>query len=184
VAGHAYFHCLYARSSSVFGAVPSLHVAYPLLVLLFGWPRFRWLGRVLASLFFACMCFAAVYGALPLYLLARPFGPWAIAALGVVVAIVGVWASSVVVARTGSADPQIVVIDEVAGVLFALAASPLTVAGATFAVVAFRLFDWLKPWPAYVAERAPRGWGVMLDDVVAGGWGALAVALLSGLAAR
>ena len=61
ILGVPYFASFYGRSASVFGAVPSLHVAYPLLVLLFGWPRFRVLGRVLASLFFATMCFAAVY---------------------------------------------------------------------------------------------------------------------------
>ena len=59
--GVGYFAGLYGRSSNVFGAVPSLHVAYPLLVLLHGWPHFRARGRAAASAFFATMCFAAVY---------------------------------------------------------------------------------------------------------------------------
>jgi hypothetical protein len=59
--GVRYFHGLYGRSSDVFGAVPSLHVAYPMLVLLFGWGALRWGGRALAMLFLVSMCSAAVY---------------------------------------------------------------------------------------------------------------------------
>jgi phosphatidylglycerophosphatase A len=36
------------------------------------------------------------------------------------------------------------------------------------AFILFRLFDVLKPEPARSLERLPRGWGIMLDDVVAG----------------
>jgi len=59
--GVPYFAGMYGRSSDVFGAVPSLHVAYPLLLLLDSFRRQRWLGRVLLSWFYLSMCFAAVY---------------------------------------------------------------------------------------------------------------------------
>ncbi len=59
--GMRYFAGIYGRSSDVFGAVPSLHVAYPLLMLLDGFRRHRWLGRVLLIWFYLSMCFAAVY---------------------------------------------------------------------------------------------------------------------------
>jgi len=59
--GVRYFGAFYDRSRDVFGAVPSLHVAYPLLIVLEGWRRHRWLGRALAVGFFLSMCFAAVY---------------------------------------------------------------------------------------------------------------------------
>jgi phosphatidylglycerophosphatase A len=39
-------------------------------------------------------------------------------------------------------------------------------------VVLFRLFDQTKPWPARALESVPGGWGVVLDDVAAGVWGA------------
>jgi membrane-associated phospholipid phosphatase len=58
--GHL-FAALYARESDTFGAIPSLHAAYPLLVAL----MLRELGaRRLATLawaYMALMCFAAVY---------------------------------------------------------------------------------------------------------------------------
>lgn len=61
VLGVPYFASFYARSNDVFGAVPSLHVAYPLLVVLEGWRRHRVLGRTLSCLFFVSMSAAAVY---------------------------------------------------------------------------------------------------------------------------
>jgi len=46
------------------------------------------------------------------------------------------------------------------------------------AVVLFRLLDMLKPWPARPAERLPAGLGIVVDDLVAGGWGAAALLLV------
>lgn len=56
-----YFRGFYGRASEVFGAFPSLHVAYPLLIVLEGWRRHRWLGRGLAIFYWLLMCGAAVY---------------------------------------------------------------------------------------------------------------------------
>jgi membrane-associated phospholipid phosphatase len=59
--GVPYFAGLYGRSSAVFGAMPSLHCAYPLLVTLEGWAYFDRLGRSACVAFCVLMCFAAVY---------------------------------------------------------------------------------------------------------------------------
>jgi len=59
--GFPYFHGLYGRASDVYGAVPSLHVAYPLLMMLEGWPLFRRFGRVASVVFFVSMCGGAIY---------------------------------------------------------------------------------------------------------------------------
>ena len=59
--GVRYFAGFYGRSSDVFGAMPSLHVSYPLLNIVFGWRHWAWRGRSLAVGFFAAMCFSAVY---------------------------------------------------------------------------------------------------------------------------
>jgi phosphatidylglycerophosphatase A len=71
----------------------------------------------------------------------------------------------------GKKDPGGFVIDEVAGYLIALLflplhAQPFLVLGGAF--LAFRLFDISKPPPCKRVEHAPSGWGIMLDDVVAG----------------
>jgi phosphatidylglycerophosphatase A len=42
----------------------------------------------------------------------------------------------------------------------------------------FRIFDIVKPFPARRAERAGGGWGIMLDEVAAGGYALGGVILL------
>jgi len=34
--------------------------------------------------------------------------------------------------------------------------------------ILFRFFDIVKPWPVNRIQLLPRGWGVMMDDVLAG----------------
>jgi inositol phosphorylceramide synthase catalytic subunit len=59
--GIGYFTGFYGRSSDVFGAVPSLHVAYPLLMAIEGWKRHGlWVRAGLVG-FYLWMCSAAVY---------------------------------------------------------------------------------------------------------------------------
>ncbi len=59
--GYAYFHSLYGRSHDVFGAIPSLHVTYPVLMLLVGWRRHGWAGRALMVVYALSMIGAALY---------------------------------------------------------------------------------------------------------------------------
>ena len=115
---------------------------------------------------------AGTLGAIPLYLLVRPLGLAAVAATAVVVTLVGLWAAGEVERRLKTKDPQIVCIDEVAGVFVTWLAAPPTTLGLFAGVVLFRIFDQWKPWPARAAERLGGGAGVMLDDIVAGAWGA------------
>ena len=59
--GIHYFQGFYGRSADVFGAIPSLHVSYPLLTFLHGRElRKRWLDAASFTLF-ALVAFAAVY---------------------------------------------------------------------------------------------------------------------------
>ncbi|GAC1351218.1 MAG: phosphatidylglycerophosphatase A [Polyangiales bacterium] len=117
---------------------------------------------------------AGTLGAIPLYLLLRPHGLGAVAIAAAVVTAVGVWSSSLVCDRLKVKDPQIVCIDEVAGVLIAFLGAPAGWLGTVAGFVLFRLFDQFKPWPARLAERRlPSGWGVMFDDVAAGAWAVL-----------
>jgi phosphatidylglycerophosphatase A len=75
-------------------------------------------------------------------------------------------------------DPSIVVIDEVVGMWIALVAVPREMVPVILAFILFRLFDIIKPAPAHQLEHLPGGWGIMLDDVVAGIYANLAVHVL------
>ena len=59
--GISYFHGMYSKASSVFGAIPSLHCAYPMLVVLEGWRSFGTRLRVLSVSYWLLMIFASVY---------------------------------------------------------------------------------------------------------------------------
>jgi len=55
------FHSLYSKSSNVFAAMPSLHSAYPLIVLVYGWRnKMGWLNILFAVIVLG-IWFAAVY---------------------------------------------------------------------------------------------------------------------------
>ena len=121
---------------------------------------------------------AGTLGAIPLYLLLAHYGgTLAVAAAAALITAVGVWASNQVVRKLGIKDPQIVCIDEAAGVLITLAAAPYNWQGVLASVVLFRIFDQWKPWPARRAERLREGWGVVMDDVFAGLWGAVVLVI-------
>jgi len=81
---------------------------------------------------------------------------------------VGIPVSTIVARESGRDDPGHVVIDEVAGQLFALIAIPADWQHAAMGLVLFRLFDIVKPWPIRKIERLPAGTGIMMDDVAAG----------------
>ena len=117
-------------------------------------------------------------GALPVYIAFSSGGPIAVLAVAAFLTAVGIWAAGHVSRHSGIEDPQIVVVDEVAGVLVTLAAAPVTFSGVAMGILLFRFFDIVKPWPVRAAERLPGGWGIMADDIVAGIAGA---AILVGL---
>ena len=72
-------------------------------------------------------------------------------------------------------DPGQVVIDEFCGYLFSIAGAGAGLAPLLLGFVFFRIFDVTKPFPARRAERLPGGWGVTMDDVVAGIYAAICV---------
>ena len=89
----------------------------------------------------------------------------------VVLAAVGLWSATEAEHHFGGIDPGPVVIDEVIGMLITLAFIPVNMAGAILAFFIFRLLDVVKPWPARRLEHLPGGFGVVLDDMMAGVYG-------------
>jgi len=108
---------------------------------------------------------AAVAACLPWYAAAP--GITAQALLIVAVTAIGVYAGGKVERDWGKDSPK-VVIDEVAGMWLSLFAIPVTPAYVAAGLVLFRVFDIAKPLFIRRMERAAGGWGVMLDDLLAG----------------
>ena len=118
-------------------------------------------------------------GAIPLYLLVAHCGRTGVAAAALVVTAIGIWAGTVVARELGKKDPQVVVVDEVAGFLVTmLPMREVSWLAVVIGFVAFRAFDIIKPWPARRLEGLPGGWGIVLDDIAAGVFGAMVMVAL------
>ncbi len=97
--------------------------------------------------------------------------------------LIGIPVSTFIEKEKGE-DPSLVVIDEVVGQWTTLLFLPFfnwKVALAGFFL--FRLFDIWKPFPINLSQKLPAGWGIMVDDVLAGIYGnmVLQIILRSGL---
>ena len=104
--------------------------------------------------------------------------PLVLAGILVVVTAVGTWAAGEAERALGRGkDPGAIVVDEVAGMTLSLLAVPLTPAAAAVGFVLFRVFDVVKPFPANVSQRLPGGAGVMADDLIAGLYAMVLLAL-------
>ena len=106
-------------------------------------------------------------------------GPLALLPAAAVTFFTGIWASNHI-GRSGEKDSSSIVIDEVAGQWLTLAVVAVDWRYYVIGFFLFRLTDIVKPWPASWADRkVPGGLGVMLDDIFAGLYAALALWALS-----
>jgi phosphatidylglycerophosphatase A len=65
-------------------------------------------------------------------------------------------------------DSKKIVIDEWAGMTVSVLFLPHTLTSYLMAFAAFRIFDVIKLPPAAQCEKLPGGWGVTMDDIIAG----------------
>ena len=65
-------------------------------------------------------------------------------------------------------DARYIVIDEVCGMLLSLMFIPYDIRFVIIGFFLFRLFDVVKPYPAFGMQKLKGGVGVMADDIVAG----------------
>ena len=103
------------------------------------------------------------------------------AVFGILLTGPAIWAADVTAKATGLKDPQIVVVDEVAGQWITVAGagySQLNWMGWIAAFLLFRALDIWKPPPVRQLERFDGGVGIVLDDLMAGVYGAIILAVL------
>lgn len=75
-------------------------------------------------------------------------------------------------------DPAHVVIDEVAGMWVTLFLVPGSLINYVIGFVLFRFFDIVKPLGIRKTEKIKSGWGIMLDDILAGVYSNIILRLL------
>jgi len=117
--------------------------------------------------------FGSVAGLVIYYLVRRQASTAVELGVIAVILVIGLWSATEAEHHFGGIDPGPVVIDEVIGMLITLALHPVNVLGAITGFFIFRVLDIIKPWPARQLEVLPGGFGVVLDDVMAGMYGNL-----------
>ena len=107
---------------------------------------------------------------------------WAYGLVLLLVILAGIWLCGKAARDLGVHDHPGIVWDEIAGFLLTMFAAP---AGWLWIVIGFglfRLFDIWKPWPiGWLDRRVGGGFGIMLDDLVAGLFAAICLQLLARL---
>jgi phosphatidylglycerophosphatase A len=116
--------------------------------------------------------------AVPVYLLLLPAGQVAYWIVTVLVSLIGIWLCGVAAEKLGEHDFGGIVWDEIAGFLITLAFTPFSWQAMLAGFVLFRLFDIVKPWPIrWIDQKVTGGFGIMLDDIIAGFFAAGVMAL-------
>lgn len=109
---------------------------------------------------------------------------WVTFALIIITTFVGVWTSNVMEKYWGT-DPRAVVIDEYVGTWIPLLVAPLEKHTLLFAIIGFVLFriiDIFKPLGCrWIDQNVKGGWGVMLDDVLAGSYALLLLLVIKSI---
>jgi len=95
----------------------------------------------------------------------------------IIIFILGVYTSSITERHLAQKDPSIIVIDEWVGQWIALLFVPKSLLLGLVAFALFRLFDIWKPYPIKALDKMPSGWGIMLDDVLAGAYALLVLSV-------
>ena len=97
----------------------------------------------------------------------------------IILFVLGVYSSSKMEKYLDVQDPREVVIDEVVGMGISLFMLPHDFWLYLLSFILFRVFDILKPSIIYRIQNLSGGWGIMLDDVLAG---LITFALVNGIA--
>ncbi|HUU45378.1 MAG TPA: phosphatidylglycerophosphatase A [Acidobacteriota bacterium] len=125
--------------------------------------------------------YSGSWGTIPAVLLGwgllRLENPWPFAVGTVAMILLSIWVSGRAEPLFGH-DSNRIVIDEFAGAFVALIALPTHWHVMIPVFVLFRILDVVKPWPCRRFERLPGGWGVTMDDVMAGIYTNIAVRVL------
>ena len=104
----------------------------------------------------------------------------AIIAIGLVVfSLVGIWSSGRSISMLGNDDPSEAVVDEVIGQFITFMFVPYILNWTLIlpGFLLFRLFDIWKPYPIYDLQVLPNGLGICADDIVAGVYAGICLAV-------
>jgi phosphatidylglycerophosphatase A len=107
--------------------------------------------------------------AIPLVYMMSYLPIWAFLGITVLSIVLGIQICQKVSDDLGVHDHGAIVWDEIAGMMIVFIAIPMTWQTLLLGFILFRLFDIWKPWPiSFLDKNVHGGWGIMVDDIVAG----------------
>jgi len=120
--------------------------------------------------------------AIPIFLLMANLSLFVYIAICLALLLLGIWASQVYSEFLGVHDHGSIVWDEVVGYLITMTATPAEWHWIILGFILFRLFDIWKPWPINLLDKYVHGGvGIMMDDVLAGIYGAIVLLVVQRL---
>jgi len=107
--------------------------------------------------------------AIPIVLFVMQFGFVAHLGFTIAASLFGIYVCGESARRLGVHDHGGIVWDEICGFAVTMLAAPAQIYWVLAGFALFRLFDIWKPWPIREADhRLSGGFGIMLDDIIAG----------------
>jgi phosphatidylglycerophosphatase A len=118
--------------------------------------------------------------AIPVFLVLQPLAwPWYLAVTALLF-VAGIAICAHTAARLGVHDHPGIVWDEIVGFLVTMSLAPADWAWIAIGFALFRCFDVFKPWPIrWCDRRVHGGFGIMLDDLIAGLFAAAVLQVLA-----
>ncbi|MDH5545186.1 MAG: phosphatidylglycerophosphatase A [Gammaproteobacteria bacterium] len=117
--------------------------------------------------------------AIPIFVLMQNLPTSTYIGLVLIFSIVGIWACHVYSRALGVHDHGSIVWDEVVGYLITMMFAPQGWQWIVIGFFLFRLFDIWKPWPIRLLDRHVHGgFGIMVDDMLAGVFGMVVIILI------
>ena len=118
--------------------------------------------------------------AIPIYLLMQPLSLPIYLVIVAIVSIVGIWICDISSKSLGVHDHSGIVWDEFAGYFVTMIAAPKGWLWIVIGFALFRLFDIWKPWPiSFLDKKVGGGFGIMVDDLLAGVFALMCLQLLA-----
>jgi len=107
--------------------------------------------------------------AVPIYWLLIQSNMLIYSVVTVIASIVGIWICGQAADKLGEHDFGGIVWDEIAGYLITMWFVGFSWENLVLGFILFRIFDIIKPWPIkWIDQKVSGGFGIMLDDVIAG----------------
>jgi phosphatidylglycerophosphatase A len=117
---------------------------------------------------------------IPFYLVMQPLPLVYYLVITAMAFLLGIWLCEQTSRDLGVHDHGGIVWDEVVGYLVTMAVAPSGWEWLIIGFILFRFFDIVKPWPImWLDQRVKGGFGIMVDDLIAGVFAAVCLVLLN-----